>query len=431
MARVITTVAELRPFLVPHADIVDGKLCGIDVSKRAARLTPDEVATLNEWGAENMETATVMMDDAIAKEFLGAREVDASSEPYVFKLGKPPVHYATDRNGHNRAFSAGRIGNGSKEGYVFDILNGLWTLGDPGIVGADGIIQSLQHRAIGRLQASALSETPLPPMPIVVIFNVPPQFGDNLDKAKQRDPKDREFRDSTQFTDALVEAVLVEPPAPSDLPKRKLEWAKDLVTVSNWVYCRLHGTNVQATKAKLPSERDRLAMLADNFSEYQSTGCDELQALIVRVNEESRTQDGKKAGWTKYLSPTIVATGIVLASNVENEDSDTILVDWDIADRTLQGLVESGDEGTTGFSPAFADIAKAKKRIKSAGGSAPRADELFGCFVQAHTSFLADGTTPEKVWQGSYERKKAAKDKTYRIYGGLDCGYQEEEKSDD
>jgi hypothetical protein len=216
---------------------------------------------------------------------------------------------------------------------------------------------------------------------------------------------------------------------PSKLDKLVKSMASEIVTVCNYLHCRLRGVNVHATKKALPSERNRL--------KFQEAFNGRLQRLIAEVHYASVDEDGKKRYWAGTFPLPIVVTGIVLASNRDvdpidpNTEASSLSIDDDIVTRTLDWLKESTDSSELGFSPAIAGINTWKKQIKNKGGTAPNAKEIMACFVNAHSQLLDDGAIVESVVSSASERKKLKATDNYVIYGGVDQGRKEESKDDE
>jgi hypothetical protein len=414
----VRTASEVSEIMQPHPDVLDGMLCGVALTKRGERLNAKECRVLREWAAENVVYGVLMMNEDTAKAILGLEQVDPKIEPPFIKLDD--TYYAARNNLHNRRLILARLGDAGKPGYAHDMVQDLWGFGDPLIVHADAVIGSAQHRAAAYLIAKQ-SNPELGDIPFPIMLHVPPQFGDFLDRGKSRDPKDTEYRDVTNFQQPLIDSEIAELDM-VDLPKLREKWSKTLVTSSVNIFARCHGVNVHPSKTKSPSPRERL-QVQERFGNE-----DDLQRLILRVWGTSRTPDDKPASWTKVWSEALVVTAIVLRSNAHHDDQSKLVIDWDYADRFLEALSESSYENASGpFGPSLADVVKAKADLKKAGGSAVSQQELFGCLVAAVGQFDESGTT-DKVWQGKRDRRKAKNAGTFRCFGGVDVGFQGEEK---
>lgn len=439
--RQIETVEQFDKFMGEIAGPVDGQIEGVSVHERAALLDATKIQRLNKWAAANMKAAVVWLDLELAKHISGAEVVDGKVEQYHFAIGKGTdrVYYRLTKNVGNRPFTAAKVGDGHKEGYLHDWANGLWTMGDPGIIEAGGNIASLQHRAIACMMSHAINPD-TPTVPVALLVGLPPQFGDNLDKGKVRTPSDREYRDVGQFPQSLVSEVFNFAegfePEPKDMEKLRKTLSSDIVTVCNYVHCRLRGVDVHATKKQLPSERQRLQFKAA----FDTDNGNALERLLLQVTAASKDEAGKPKEWTKAFTVPMVVCGIILASNRMDTDEpinpdvreevEGLRIDDTIVEETLSALSKSPSEGEAYFAPAIKEIAKAKRDAKAKTGGSVSTKRLMSAFVFAHLQILDDGAISQKVWENVSQAKGAKAQKTYRHYGGVDVPGSANESDD-
>ena len=413
----LETSADVQTAMIPHSDIVDGKLCGVPITKRGALLKPDEVRALRQWAADNVVFGTLVLNRETSFAILGLQECDPTQEPPFTKIGD--TYYVARNNSHNRALVRSRLGSDTKEGYCHDMLHGLWGYADAGIVLADAIIGSLQHRAGAYVEA--LSYNPdLEPIELPVQFYLPPQFADFIDRGKTRTPADMEYRDTTKFTDELLAEVLVELPEPTDLQKCRKRWAAMLPTIENNVYVRCRGVDVHPSKTQAPSLRERMKV-SERFPDSQ-----DLERLILTVDTASFGHDGKKASWAKHVSPSLVATAIVLRSNTHHTDETQLVIDWDYAKELLLALSDSSHENGTGpFGNALFELSEIMRKNKDDGYPAPNDKERMAFLVAAIGQWDKDGEVTAKCWRGKRERKRARTKGEFPVFGGVDIGQTE------
>lgn len=412
---VIRTAQDVEQLKVPHADIVDGELCGIPCNKRAALLTKEEYETLNAWTVKNVRCVLLEVNHETVEAIMGLEEVDPKKTPAWLKVGDK--HYASTSNKTNRKLVEARLGSDTQPGYTYDMVHGYWGMADAGVIVADGSIGSLQHRGAGFLRGETYNPN-IGPFFIPLLLNIPPQFVDLIDRGKERSAKEREYRDDSNFTDELLESVLAELPVPTDLPNLRNQWSDTLVTVGNNIYCRCNGIDWHPPKRSLPTDRERL-LVAERFNPSQ-----DLQKLILEVWQASLTPDGKKANWTKTFSNAMVVTAIVLWQNSHHEDKEHLELNWSRIQDFLGALTGSSGENASGpLGNGLADIQKvsADLKKKTGRGSLPPS-EVFGSLVTLIGQWDESGLT-DKVWLGTTDRKKAKLNKAYRCFGGVDTGY--------
>lgn len=419
----IETAEDVKRIVQPHPDVKgqvpdseshdERTLCGVPVTKRGVLLTSEECRLLREWAADNVRFGVLVLNVETCKAILQLEVVDPKQVAPWFKVGDE--WFSAKSNTTNRKLVEARLGSDTKPGYAHDMLQGLWGFADPALIDALALILSLQHRCAAYLRANSI-DPDTPPIEIPVLLYVPPQFADFIDRGKVRTPQDMEYRDSTNFTDELLAEVLAEVPAPQDLPKAKTLWTKTLVSASNNIFVRAKGVDVHPSKGQAPSEGDRIRVQS-RFPDYY-----DLQRLILIVDSYSRGDDDKPSSWVKTWNHNLLTTALVLRCNANHSDPDNLTIDFDYCREVLAALRESSSENGSGpFGPALQDVANATSQIKKAGGSRPNDKELFGCLVAAIGQFDESGST-DKVWQGKRDRKKAKAEKTFRIFGGVDCG---------
>jgi hypothetical protein len=256
---------------------------------------------------------------------------------------------------------------------------------------------------------------------------------DYIDRGKTRTPKDREFRDTSNFTDALLAEVMPELPSPKNRPAVKNKLSGFLVTVSNNVYARLNGANVHPAKGQSPSEGHRVRLQTLFGDGY------DIQRVIAMVHVASLDENGKTRPWVSAVkNPGFgvaeVATAILLHESaktpafdnliqaIDNPKREPIEIDYTWVSDFLAALADSSGSPSTGvFGPALADYRDASNKLTSNGGQKPNAQETFGCLVRAIGQYDKDATTG-KVWLGLRDRKKAEKTKTWNTFGGADKG---------
>lgn len=393
-------------------------LLDIPIVKRGLLLTPNELDQLNYWASCNVLSGVFVMNEATAKALLGLEVCDPKTVAPFIKLGD--VYYAAIHNSHNRLISEARLGSETKPGYVNDMVAGLWGYGDPLIIAGDGKIASAQHRAAAYLKALAIKPE-LGDIPFPCMYGLPPQMIDFIDRGRERKASDMEYRDETVFEQSLIDEVFTETPEPTTTKKLRQVWSDCIVTVRNNVHCRCRGIDVHPSGTQAPTKRDAL-MVDQRFTE--ST---DLQRLILKCFIASKHPDtGKDNSWRDVWTVSHLATALVLRCNASHDNPETLTIDWEYIDSVCNALAgSSGENGTGPFGPAIADVLSAIKDIKKAGGSKPGDKELFGCLVTAMGQFDEVGETG-KVWIGKRDRskKERTKDKSFRIFGGVDIGFQ-------
>ena len=418
---VIRTAEDVSKLTTPHPDIVGDVLLNVPLTKRGLLLSGQELSELRYWASVNVRFGIFEMNEATAKAVLGLEVCDPTKVAPFIKLGD--VYYAAVHNSHNRLLSDARLGNETKPGYVNDMLNELWGFGDPLQIAADGKIASAQHRAGAYLKALAVKPD-LGPIEFPCIWGLPPQMIDFIDRGRERKAADMEYRDETVFQQSLIEEVFAEPETPVVVRKLRQNWSEYIVTVRNNVHCRCRGIDVHPSGTQAPSKRD--ALLVDHRFPRE----DDLQRLVLKVAAIEKNESGKLASWRDAWTVPHIATALVLrCNNGTDADPDALVLDWEYVDKLLADLADSsGDNGTGPFGPAIEDVISAIKTIKKAGGSKPGDKELFGCLVTAIGQYDESGTT-DKVWLGKRDRskKERTKDKTFRVFGGVDIGFQPKE----
>lgn len=407
---------------------------GIDRHRRFESLSPDEIGKLNIWFQNHGTVINLRIDsEATALHILGAKEVDSATNPYNLERGKgkDKTYYWCEANQHNRMLKSGNVGDITRQGLIFDMVNCYWGYGPVAHIDAYGWVLSLQHRIIAWLRGFDANGGEMPPIELLTIVGMPPQLAATLDRGAPKTASDQEFIDREQFTveflRSVIEAATGEPYLPENVEKYRNELASQLVTVRNNLWSRLHGTGFHPSKGQSPSTRQAIAMQAC-FEQSELGEEDELQELIVRCSLASISESGKKALWASgSISPAMVACAIVLASNADQpdkwEDGSPIVVDSDVRDKVLTALRESADVGDAGLSSFVREIAKAKAEPKKPSGF----DRwVFWGLVGAISALLKGEYGPTaKYWPNPsktlIERVKKGK-VSYPIFGGYDCG---------
>lgn len=420
------------------------EICGIPVNARFEDLKPSQVAELSEWYEENGITVLLKItSEEMALGILGAEEVDPSNDRYNWVRGKTEkTYYWLARNEHNRVQTAANLGTIDKEGLVYDVCHGFMALGPTGHVDALGDILSLAHRT--KSPIIVLDETgDWKDVSILVQIGCPPQLCAIFDRNAPKKGNDQEFMDRTQFTEEFLVSILGEDQP--DWLKTRNTLAKNLVTVRNNLWSRLHGTGYHPSKRQQPSMREARSMQAcfEKSEHASSVGNeDELQELLVRVHDASLTDDGKKKIWSDYITPPMAACMIVLASNAGNgqwNGKDGIRVDWTVAESILAALNESTTDGTVGFSSYLKEVAAIKSQPKKPSGL----DKwVFWGFTRAvHALLEGEYSADEKYFPPELSANNARKGEQFitkvrkgeiapPILGGYDCGPQSSNDDD-
>ena len=417
------------------------EIAGVPRHARFESLSSDDIARLNEWFQENgrlinLRLSTVEMCLAV----LGATLVDPAKSVWNLSVGKgkETQYYDCEANRHNRLVKTGNLGNLSKEGLMHDIANGYWGYGPTGHIDAWGWVLNLQHRDISMIEALLETGGDCPPIDIFVMVNMPPQLAATIDRGASKTAADQEFIDQEQFSFDFVSSIITdetgEDYTPDNFGRFRNELAKSLVTVRNNVWSRLRGTGYHPSKAAQPSARQALA-LQSCFPAIE--GGDELQRLVVRCSIAAITESGSKAIWSKHITPPMLATALVLASNAEQDDSwqtdNPIDIDDSIVDTVLQAMSVVSDGGDDVVSRYLREIAKIKKQPKKPSGM----DRwiFWGLVGVIQDLLLDEPVEPEYDDDGKIvERKyfpsvtatmvKQLREKklSYPLFGGYDCG---------
>lgn len=447
-SQVVSTVAEWDEVIEAHCLPKDTKeIAGIPIDARFEDLTSEEIKTLSDWYVERGVTILLRLaSEALALHILGAEEVNPAQARYNWVRGKKDEkkYLWLANNAHNRVQTASNLGSIDKEGLVYDVVNDYFAVGPNGHVDAVANVLSLAHRCKAPLLV--LDETgDWHTIEIIVHIGMPPQLCAVLDRNAPKTGNDQEFMDRTQFTFEFMQAVLDES-MPEDSEKLRNELAKNLVTVRNSLWSRLHGTGYHPSKAQQPSMRQARQLQAcfdsssvivvdeDGEERRVDFNEDELQELLLRVWDASRTDDGKKALWASYMSVPMVACQIVLASNRDKgqwNPGDSVSIDWDVCKRILSALGSSSEQGSEGYSSYLREVAKVKAQPKKPTGM----DRWVYWGFTAATSAMLDGSyNPDEKYFPAVTAKltKALKDgKTSEpILGGYDCGIVSEEDDD-
>lgn len=411
------------------------EIAGVPRHMRFEELTAKQIADLNDWFFKNGTFCWLRITSVeMALHILGAREVDPAKEPFNLERGKSKekTYYWCETNAHNRMVKTGNLGNLTKEGLIYDMVNGYWGVGPTAHVDAYGWILSLQHRVIADIMASDEMGQFVGPIDILTVVGVPPQLAATLDRGAPKTKQDQEFIDREQFTVDFLQNDCGLEYVPENVEKLRNELAGYLVTVRHNLYSRFNGTGYHPSGKNSPSTRQALALQ----SCFETIGDgDTLQRLIARVWARSVTEEGKKGLWVKQLSVPMVATAIVLASNAGAEawqDGTPIAIDESIADSVLDALGTVSDQGVEGLSSYVREVAKIRKQPKKPSGL----DRwVFWGFTSAVSDLLKSEYNPDTSYfpaiTANLEKAIKAGKKSYPIFGGMDQGPQAKETSDE
>lgn len=428
--------AMLAATTIPPSETVGG----IERHARFETLDSSQIETLNEYCRENVRVARLVVSSPdMALHILGGAEVNPT-EPYnyVRGSGKTKQYYYCSANQHNRIVKPSNLGDLTKEGLVHDLIGGYWGLGPVAHIDCYGWILSLQHRLFAYIAAYDASGGEVAPLEVLTLFGIPPQLAATLDRGAPKTVVDQEFIDRGQFDREFVADVISDITGESYLPENYEKYRNllsgILVTSRHNIYSRFRGTGYHPSKRQQPSVRQALALQAD-FTPLERG--DELQKLVVAVQLASITEEGKPSLWVgaSPLTPPMVVTAIVLASNVDATDrwepGSPIRVNWEVADMVLRSLKLCSEAGDEGFSSLRRELAKAKAEPKKPTGF----DRfVFWALVSAIDSLLKGEYDPTQKYYPTVNATliKRLKDgkASYPLFGGYDDGPDEKEDNE-
>lgn len=434
--KLVDSIASYDAMIADHCLGQDVKeIAGVPRHMRFEELTAEQIAALNEWFFRNGTVCVLRINSVeLALHILGAREVDPAKEPFNLERGKgkEKTYYWCETNAHNRMVKTGNLGNLTKEGLIYDMVNHYFGLGPCAHIDAYAWILSLQHRLIAYIQASDELGQNVDPIDLITIVSMPPQLAATLDRGAPKTKQDQEFIDREMFTAEFLANDCGLEYVPENVEKLRNELAGYLVTVRHNLYSRFHGTGYHPSGKNSPSTRQALALQTC----FESVGDgDSLQRLIARVWARSVTEEGKKGLWVKQLSIPMVATAIVLASNAGSEawqGTESIVIDETIADSVLDALGTVSDQGVEGLSSYVREVAKIRKQPKKPSGL----DRwIFWGFTSAVSDLLKGEYNPDTAYfpviNANLEKAIKSGKKSYPIFGGMDCGPQAKQEASD
>lgn len=450
---------------------------------RSSKLTAEQTAILSEYAVENVEQCWVDPNvEGMLEELLGL--TIAGPEDIVF-LTIGQESFAAKRNQENRKRTLSRIRPITKEGTYSNLMKrGLWASlpTDSYTWDWNGQIQTAQHRLDGMLEARKNGAK----LPFIhCTFGNPPQFRDLMDKAKAASKTDDSFKDRSLFPRAQVALVqLHETGVVTELQSTEDE-RKKLIDLRNKATAnianRLVGKDISKTGDK-GWTWDKECDLVERFGtvsvdEFErkvtdpTTGVETIDSvvagetlnaldyLVIRVMEAAKSQNGKMTmPWTEQFSPSIVITGLVMASNdetfikdslasmVSREPGETIedfsdreiaaqssllspesdlRIDWELVTRILHMLRTSlpgGGELGNIFSHLVESKNSKDKKDDAKYLYSPLSIAAMSAFVQLVKN-IRDNNFESNVFT-TYRKVGGEYSSAYRCFGGRDIGYQ-------
>lgn len=481
----ISTVSELQYVFATYCNGPRTKAASGVPKVRSSKLTAEDTAILNDYIEEN--TVQFLVDvnvPGMLEELFGLKL--ASPEDIIF-LTVGAESFTASRNQENRKRTVSRIVPIDKEGTYSNLMKrGMWAtlITDSMTWDWYGQAQTAQHRGHAFLVARNKGIK----LPLAhCSFGHPAQFKDWMDKAKSASKTDDTFKDKSVFPREFVSLIqLHETGIVTEVQSYESERKKLIDMRSKVMSCianRLQGKDIPKTggKQSWDQEQDlaerfglveipsfnRMVTNADTGEESISSTVEALEGLaidylIAKTYEAAKSQNGKlTAPWTNQWNPSIVVTGLVLASNgqdyidscladlLEREAGETIeefsdrqiaesskllspesslRIDWELVDKVLTMLKTSVSGGGPLGNVIKELIAKIDKHRSDDAKYlyAPMSIPAMSAFVQLVKNIVADDL--ESSIFTTYKANKGGEySPAYRCFGGRDIGYQSTE----
>jgi hypothetical protein len=406
---------------------------------RSEELTAGEVKSLNLHFVSNSYCCWVPATRENLETLSGLKICGEGEQPQ-FTVGG--VGYRMSNNTKNRPLGLSRVSPVTKQvpipTYSNSMSRGLWGAGAGTLTGAIVAIDAGNS---------------LEGLYFLCIFGLPPQFSDWMDKGRSRTKIQDSYSDSNLFPMELVSEFQMElTPEGKDREKERIAFLKLHSKIAESVLLRTRGSDISPTGGKLGWEAESSFM---NRFETRET----LQKLTVKLWEAGKSQGGKQdRTWLKLFNPSIVGTGLILASN-DSERLESVLaesvirkegetpedfaerriatlatltgedsplhLDWNFVDKVLE-LLSSSTDNSGELSPVFSNLfekigsdkkdSENKKYIYS-----PLSVSSMSAFVELLKN-IRKGDYNSSVWT-SYRKIDGKIPPTYRNFGGVDCGF--------
>ncbi len=376
---------------------------GIDPNKHFHDLTADEIAILSEVYIQTSRREFVELNMETIPALLGLREVMPGEVPWV-KIGKKA--FIAELNATNRMLSNSRSDD------IFGWCKaGMFATSTSLAIGSHKQWINGAHRGSGVVKMLEFDPTYKVVVPIE--FGVPPQLRDLWDfKNKEKKVKDLLFQNPDWMDRSVLDQGLVDgelSPLPETLePAQYVKWrdrlSNDYASFAGFTLQRLSGRHIHGRA----DDRDIL-----RFDQR----CEQAQQLMAEVYRRSIGGEGKQLQQYKRLPVSQIASVLLLASNVDNDDTTSLDVDWALVDTFLSAMATS----TEASGPLALMLAKVAEAFKGQKKRLPRKG-VYDTLVNSVKQFMDSGEVTDNPVPNEKELAKT----TFPVFGGVDVGHVEE-----